>query len=134
MAEHSGKIDLTGVWTGLYSYQSGQSVPFSASLIETACSFSGGASESCVVGDGSRQTLFSTFSGRRRGLSLFFVKTYDGTAGWRHSVRYEGALDADAAEIEGRWTIPGSGLSGRFMMIRSRGTAEQVARRVEERA
>jgi hypothetical protein len=40
-------------------------------------------------------------------------------------------LSANAKEIEGSWQIPG-GWSGRFLMIRSNGTEESIAREVSQ--
>ena len=41
---------------------------------------------------------------------------------------YEGVLNGDATEIEGRWRI-GDGTTGKFMMIRSDGKAVDVERK-----
>ena len=45
---------------------------------------------------------------------------------------YEGAVNADATEISGRWQLPGVNLSGTFLMVRSTKTAETVV--MEEQA
>ena len=57
------------------------------------------------------------------------MKTYDeaGT-GHYYPVSYEGVLNGDATEIEGRWRI-GDGTSGKFMMIRSEGKAVAVEKK-----
>jgi hypothetical protein len=60
------------------------------------------------------------------------VKTYDGSGGWSHAVRYAGVLTDDHSEIEGTWTLPG-GWSGRFLMVRSTGRSVEVARKAFER-
>jgi hypothetical protein len=127
----STENDLTGVWQGLYSYAGGESVAFVATIIDSASSISGGTHESAVSHSGARATLFATLSGARRGSSVSFLKTYDGTGGWSHAVRYDGALSGDATEIEGRWRI--GWLSGRFTMTRPRRAARRIARKIEER-
>jgi len=54
-------------------------------------------------------TVYATLSGGRQGNSITFVKSYDGGAGpdYQNPVAYEGALNGDATEIEGRWRIRG---------------------------
>jgi hypothetical protein len=42
-------------------------------------------------------------------------------------------LNGDASEVEGRWEIVNEG-SGRFLMIRSPGATEAVARLIFEKA
>jgi hypothetical protein len=73
-------------------------------------------------------TLFAVVSGRRRGFDVTFLKSYDGTGGYDHSVAYEGRLSPDGMEIEGRWSIWGS-WSGTFLMIQAGGQRAAVARR-----
>ena len=128
-----GGKSLTGVWQGLYSYPGrGGSVPFVATLIEAGSSISGTTHEICATLESARQTLYAMVSGSRAGASVVFDKTYDGTAGWVHRVDYEGALNGDATEIEGRWSIDGI-LQGRFMMIREAGKEIAVTREVLEK-
>ncbi len=45
-----------------------------------------------------------------------------------YPVSYEGVLNGDATEIEGRWRI-GDGTTGKFLMIRSGGKAVAVERK-----
>ena len=47
---------------------------------------------------------------------------------------YEGTLNADATEIDGRWSIPRDYLSGKFLMIRSNAAARRRVGAVLERA
>jgi hypothetical protein len=123
--------NLTGVWHGLYTYPGGESVPFVATLIDAGASLSGSTYETCATLDRARSTLFAMLWGVRSGRSVNFTKNYDGSAGWTHSVAYDGALNADATEIEGDWTIDHA-LSGRFLMIRAPGREAVVERRVAE--
>jgi hypothetical protein len=109
--------NLTGVWNGLYSYADGRSVTFVATLIDSGGTLSGATHEPCVGGDCPAATLFATLMGSRSGSSVTFRKTYEAASPRWGTVNYEGRLNADATEIEGRWMIPGV-RAGNFMMIR----------------
>ena len=109
--------DLTGVWNGLYSYPDGRSVTFVATLIESGSTLSGSTHEPCVGADCPAGTLFASLMGSREGSAVRFRKTYEAAGPRFATVNYEGRLNAEATEIEGRWMIPGHG-SGKFMMIR----------------
>jgi hypothetical protein len=109
--------NLTGVWNGLYSYPDGRSVTFVATLIDSGSTLSGSTHEPCVGTDGPSATLFATLMGSRSGSAVTFRKTYEAADPRWGTVNYEGRLNADATEIEGRWMIPGV-WSGKFMMIR----------------
>jgi hypothetical protein len=123
------KDSLTGVWHGLYSYAVyREPVYFVATLID-AGSFIGGTTHESEVGEtGAPLTLFASIDGSKAGTAVSFTKTYDGSGGWEHAVAYEGTLNADRTEIEGTWSI-GVQAAGRFLMIRSRGVTETVARK-----
>jgi hypothetical protein len=108
---------LTGVWNGLYSYSDGRSVTFVATLIESGSTLTGSTHEPCVGRDCPAATLFATLMGGRSGSAVTFRKTYEVADPRFATVNYEGTLNADATEIEGRWMIPGV-WSGKFMMIR----------------
>jgi hypothetical protein len=128
------KSNLTGIWHGLYSYPV-QALPvyFVATIIAAGGYVSGSTHEAVKGSRGAPLTVFAGLDGSRRGSSIEFVKTYDGTGGWKHSVRYEGTLNSEGTEIEGFWTLS-SGWIGRFLMIRSSGMTEEIARNVYERA
>ena len=130
MASEAAKPGLTGVWQGLYSYPNmGDMTPFTATLIESGSRFSGSTHETCLIARRNRATLCAFVEGARAGQTVDFIKTYDGASGWSHSVHYEGVMNADGTEIEGRWRVPG-GISGRFLMTRPAGKALAVERRV----
>ena len=134
MTERSraGERNLTGVWHGLYTYPDGVSVSFVATLIESGSSLSGSTHEPSVLGDG--QTVNATLSGSRQQSLITFVKTYTGARFfYRDSIDYNGTLNGDGTEIERRWSIR-SVWSGKFLMIRSAGKEEAVARKVVQRA
>jgi hypothetical protein len=78
-------------------------------------------------------TVYATLSGSRHGNVVTFIKSYDGAGpDYQNPVAYEGALNGDATEIEGRWTIRGL-FSGTFLMIRSAGKAQSVERKANEK-
>jgi hypothetical protein len=62
------------------------------------------------------------------GDAVSFVKTYDGSNPNYRSVTYEGTVNGDATEIEGRWKIPRD-WSGKFLMIRSGDQPQAAAKR-----
>lgn len=120
--------NLTGVWHGIYSYPSGPSVHFLASLIDAGGSFGGTAHEQ--VPEHRTALIFSTLSGHRNGYSVAFRKEYASGSGPGYGrVDYRGTLSADGIEIEGEWTI-GDALSGRFLMIRPGRAPVSAARKV----
>jgi hypothetical protein len=128
------KKALTGIWHGLYTY-AGQPEPvyFVATLIHSGSSLTGTTHESERGETGAPLTLFAMIDGTVAGASVVFTKTYDGSGGWAHSVAYDGALNGERTEIEGRWTIADKA-SGRFLMIRSSGASESVVRRAFAKA
>jgi hypothetical protein len=125
--------NLTGVWHGLYTYP-GQQQPvyFVATLIDSGGHISGMTHESEIGEFGAPLTLYAAISGARQGNSVSFIKAYDGSGGWDHSVAYEGVLNGECTEIDGRWSI-GSKATGKFLMIRSRGVTESIVREVFEK-
>jgi hypothetical protein len=129
MGTESGSQNLTGVWNGLYTYANGLTVSFVATLIDSGSVLSGTTHEPNVLGTSSGNTLYALVAGGRRDSAITFVKTYDGAgAGYYYPVNYEGALNGDLTEIEGRWRI-GDGTSGKFLMIRSNGKAVAIERK-----
>jgi hypothetical protein len=127
MAVRAGASSLGGAWDGLYFYQgNGAPISFIAALTDAGASFNGMSQEAAILWTGDRATLYALLEGDRLGSSVSFVKTYDGTAGWRHSVRYRGTLNAAATEIQGRWSLQGR--SGTFIMCRA-GTLEEAEQR-----
>jgi hypothetical protein len=126
--------NLTGVWHGLYSYEIfREPVYFVATLIHGGTLISGTTHESEIGETGAPLTLFAGIDGSKTGTAVTFRKTYDGSDGWNHSVDYEGLLNGEGTEIEGRWIIPGNA-TGRFLMIRNRGATESVVRQAFEKA
>jgi len=97
-----GEKNLTGIWNGLYTYPSGKSTAFVATLIESGSSLSGTTHEPGHFGS----TAYATLAGSRQESAVSFVKKYDKhRLFYANPVVYEGTLNGDATEIEGRWTI-----------------------------
>jgi hypothetical protein len=123
------KRNLTGVWNGLYTYRDGRSTSFVATLIESGSSLSGMSHEPGTAG----AVLFASLAGGRCDSAVSFTKTYERPdALHRSPIRYEGALNGEGTEIEGRWTIMRV-LSGKFLMVRSPGQEVKVQRKAYAR-
>lgn len=125
---------LSGLWHGRYFYPKGRPpVAFTAVLEETDGWISGAIEEVSDAGEDAGQGVGAAVQGRRNGAHVRFLKTYDRPSMARDSVVYEGALNGEATEIVGRWSIPGN-WSGEFMMIRADATPQAEARRISEKA
>lgn len=126
---------LTGIWHGLYTYPHAgwEPVYFVATIVASGAHVGGTTHEAVIGKRGAPLKIFASLSGHRGGVSVTFDKTYDGSGGWNHTVAYDGALNADASEIEGIWTIP-SVWSGRFLMMRTPGVSEAMVRKAFEKA
>lgn len=127
--DRGGERNLTGVWNGLYTYPDGRSTAFVATLIESGGALSGTTHEPGTVGADLGATLYASLAGARHDSSVGFTKTYDRADDFHRSpIVYQGALNGDGTEIEGRWTIA-KVWSGKFLMIRSPGQAEKAERK-----
>jgi len=125
--------NLTGVWNGLYTYPGGRSTAFVATLIDSGGSLTGTTHEQSTLPGSGGATLYASLSGSRRGSSVAFIKTYERPDVFHRSpIHYEGALNGEGTEIEGRWTIA-KVWSGKFLMIRSPGQEAKAERGVFER-
>jgi hypothetical protein len=109
--------DLTGRWSGHYFYPQPvngiSAVAFEMDLTFSQGRVSGYVSEPNTFGQKTSANLYATFEGSVAGTEVAWIKTYDGTAGVEHSVRYEGTLDRRSRTIQGRWIIS-SDWSGAF--------------------
>ncbi len=133
MTGRTGVQNLTGIWNGLYTYPDGRSTSFVATLIESGGALSGTTHEPGSRPDGGGATLYANLVGSRRDGAVSFTKTYDRPGLYHQSpVLYEGALNGEGTEIEGRWTII-QVWSGKFLMVRAAGRAEEVTRKAYER-
>ena len=127
-----GEVDLSGRWTGLYTYPLGRPpTPFEAELRESSGCLTGTTTEIGETSGSLGRMLHAVIDGRRDGSSVRFLKMYDGSSHDHDVVHYEGALQPGGDEIDGRWVIPGI-WSGTFLMIRASGAEEAAERRVSE--
>jgi hypothetical protein len=129
---------LTGVWHGLYSYDVAMDPVYFVATLMSGESWISGTSHEAEIGQfGEPLTLFASLDGTRAELQIDFIKTYDGTGSWSHSVQYSGTLSPDRTEIEGTWLVveaDGQPFTGRFLMIRSNGATEAAVRRAYQMA
>jgi hypothetical protein len=125
--DHAEKRNLTGVWNGLYTYRDGRSTSFVATLIESGGSLSGTTHEPSTTAPGAM--LLGSLVGARSDSAVTFTKTYEQPDVFHRSpIRYEGVLNSENTEIEGRWTIMRL-WSGKFLMVRSPGQATKAERK-----
>ena len=115
MSAHS----LTGVWDGLFSHPHHPPVTFLATLIEAGSSLGGAITEPCASPGCPRATHHAILAGTRSGSVVSFVKSYDPPGFGYEIVAYQGTLNSDGTEIEGRWTLKRAALSGKFLMVRA---------------
>jgi hypothetical protein len=116
---------LTGAWDGTY-VQSGRGiVTFQAALIESGGALGGSVTEPCHRPGCPISTHNAAITGHRSGGVVSFVKHYDPPGNGFNTVFYEGSVNADATEIDGRWKLP-NGSSGSFLMVRSTRTAQST--------
>jgi hypothetical protein len=117
---------LTGVWDGTFVQQQVGMVTFLATLIETGGALTGNVTEPCTVPGCPISTHNASIAGHRSGSAVSFIKRYDPPGHGYNSVSYEGSVNADVTEIDGRWKLPGTAVSGTFLMVRSSKPAEAV--------
>jgi hypothetical protein len=111
---------LTGVWNGTYVQSRIGMVTFLATLIETGGALGGNVTEPCIRPDCLMGgTHNASIAGHRSGSAVSFVKRYEPSGCGYDTVFYEGLVNADATEIDGRWRLPGMAGSGTFLMVRS---------------
>ena len=122
--------DLSGVWDGTYIQPGTGMVTFTATLVETGGALIGDVTEPCSNPLCPLKTLNASISGHRSGSVVSFVKRYEPPGYGYGVVHYEGTLNAEATEIDGRWRLPTA--SGSFLMIRSAKPAQAVT--TEQRA
>jgi hypothetical protein len=123
---------LTGVWDGTFIQPGAGMVTFLATLIESGGALGGNVTEPCMMPGCPLSTHNASLAGHRSGSTVSFVKRYEPPGFGYDTVLYEGSVNAEATEIDGRWKLPGTTLSGTFLMVRSTRPAESVA--AEEQA
>ena len=118
---------LTGVWHGNFVQPQAGMVTFLATLIESGSALGGNVTEPCIMRGCPLNTHNASIAGHRSGSAVSFIKRYEPPGSGYDTVFYEGVVNAEATEIEGRWKLPGIPLSGTFLMVRSTKTAQSVA-------
>ena len=117
---------LTGVWDGTFVQQHVGMVTFLATLIESGGALAGNITEPCTMPGCPVSTHNASIAGHRSGSAVSFIKRYEPPGRGYDTVSYEGTVNADATEIDGRWKLPGMKGSGTFLMVRSGKPAEAV--------
>jgi hypothetical protein len=109
---------LSGEWKGGYISSDGSDVnTFDVRLRQAGAALSGTVIEVNKFADPSKALfLTSTVAGSVRGADIEFIKTYDGSGGAAHSLRYVGRLEAGGRRIRG--TYAAEGATGAFEMVR----------------
>jgi len=123
--------NLTGVWDGTFVQPGVGMVTFLATLIESGGAFGGNVTEPCMLPGCPLSTHNASIAGHRSGSAVSFVKRYEPPGYGYDTVSYEGSVNAEATEIDGRWRLPGNALSGTFLMVRATRPAQAVV--AEER-
>jgi caspase domain-containing protein len=112
--------NISGTWSGTYSYDSGKQPPvsFTVSFGPNGCA--GRSEEPNTFGNKSAPKLFANLTCSDAvllpGHLITINKTYDGTGGVSHSVVYTGTVSADMRSISGRWVV--NNAHGNFTMSR----------------
>lgn len=125
--------NLTGVWDGTFIQSQVGMVTFLATLIESGGALGGNVTEPCTMPGCPMGTHNASIAGHRSGSVVSFIKRYEPAGHGYDTVSYEGTVNADATEIDGRWKLPGTAASGTFLMVRSGKPAEaEVAKEREK--
>jgi hypothetical protein len=102
------KTQATGMYEGVYEYpaeQNQEPVKFKLALVQDGGRVVGFIQETNTFGERKEPWLHSVLKGTLSDQGQFAaVKTYDGTAGPAHDVKYDGQAAADGS-ISGTWAI-----------------------------
>lgn len=116
--------DLSGVWDGTYIQPGTGMVTFTATLVEAGGALEGQVTEPCCNPRCPLRTHSASITGHRAGRVVSFVKRYEPPGYGFDIVHYDGIMNGEATEIDGRWRLPDT--SGSFLMIRSSKPAQAV--------
>lgn len=131
MSGDEGEYDLSGQWSGMFSYPS--LFPphmFEATIRDTAGLVTGVITQAREDFDMPGPHRQAVIEGSRDGGAVRFVKIYDDLD--RPTPHYHGTIQPGGDEIEGEWTIPGD-WSGRFMMVRGGRASQAEERKASEK-
>lgn len=124
------EFDLTGEWTGIYSYPALYPPnTFEASIRDAGGHITGVIHQPGEVIEPPGIHQHAVIEGRREGSTVRWVKIYDDLG--RATPHYRGTIQPGGDEIEGEWHIPGN-WSGNFMMMRRRKEEAAETRKVSE--
>jgi hypothetical protein len=124
------EYDLTGDWTGIYSYPAYYPPnTFEASIRDAGGVITGVIHQPGEVIEPPGIQQHAVIEGQRKGSAVSWVKIYDDLN--RATPHYHGTIQPGGDEIEGQWHIPGN-WSGTFMMIRRRNEGAAEVREVSE--
>ena len=131
MSGEAAEHDLSGQWSGIYSYPS----LYPPNMFEAVIRDSGGIITGVISQPGEffeapGTIQHAVIEGSRTGSTLAFIKIYDDLD--RPTPHYSGTIQPGGDEIEGEWTIPGD-WSGTFLMIRGAKAGEAIERKVSEK-
>jgi hypothetical protein len=112
--------NISGSWSGTYSYASGNKPPVSFTVSFGPSGCAGRSEEPNTFGNKGAPKLFANLACSDAvllpGHLITINKTYDGTGGVSHSVVYTGTISADMRSISGRWVV--NNAHGNFTMSR----------------
>ena len=125
-----GRINLSGLWMGSYSYPGGQgpTTPFLARIEDHDGSLAGTIIEPNTIGRSSDE-LEAVLSGSRQGSAVDFTKLYDGESDAAHAVDYVGQVSGDGNRVSGVWSLAET--DGAFEMRREAVWEEQAGEEAE---
>ena len=113
-------MDVSGFWTGEYSYDAvnGVSVSFQAELSLLGAILSGNTTEQNTFDEQAGQILIAELFGKVSGQDISFTKTYSNSPMGKDKVLYKGVVSNDGKSITGTWTIAGM-WNGSFKMTKA---------------
>ncbi len=111
---------MSGLWSGVYFYGSGEAVPFSAWIEDLDGALSGTTLEPNTFAPTSAEELEASLSGTRLGTAVEFNKIYAPSTGIvQPPLIYRGQANTDFTEVTGQWKFAGwSSVSGGFKLSR----------------
>jgi hypothetical protein len=125
-----GEHDLTGEWSGIYSYPA--HLPpnnFEASIRDSGGIITGVIRQPGEIIEAPGIHQHAVIEGTREGSLVRWIKIYDDLT--RAPPHYEGRIQPGGDEIQGEWHHPGD-WSGTFLMVRARKAKAEEERKVGE--
>ena len=100
-------MDVSGFWTGEYSYEAIKdvSVSFQAELSQLGAILSGNTTEQNTFDEQAGQILIAELFGKVSSHNTSFTKTYSNSLMGKDKVVYKGVVSSDGKMISGSWNI-----------------------------